>query len=55
MNFNKESAYRNGFRELFGELFSDNDLISIPNSHESIEATLEFCEEATQYYESMWA
>lgn len=55
MNFNKESAYGNALRELFGDLFSDNDLISIPDPEEGIEAALEFCEEATQYNESMWA
>lgn len=55
MNFNRESAYRTALRELFGELFSDNDLISIPEPDDGIEAALEFCEEVTQYNEGRWA
>lgn len=55
MNFNREYAYRNALRELFGELFSDNDLISIPEPDDGIEAAFEFSEEVTQYNESMWA
>lgn len=55
MDFNKESAYRSALRELFGELFSDNDLISIPEPDDGIEAAFEFSEEVTRYNESMWA
>ena len=55
MNVNKEYAYSNALRELFGELFSDNDLISIPEPDDGIEAAFEFSEEVTRYNESMWA
>lgn len=55
MRINKESAYSDALRELFGELFSDNDLISVPEPDDGVEAASEFCEEVTQYNESMWA
>lgn len=55
MNKNRQSAYRNALSELFGELFSGNDLISIPEPDEGIDAALEFTEEVTRYDESMWA
>lgn len=55
MNFKREYEYKNALRELFSELFSDEALICIPESDESIETALEFSEEVTQYEESMWA
>ncbi len=55
MNYNREYEYRKALRELFGKLFTKNDLIDIPEPEDGVEAALEYCEEVTKYNESMWA
>ncbi|MCM1071427.1 MAG: hypothetical protein NC301_08615 [Bacteroides sp.] len=55
MNYNREYEYGKALRELFGKLFTDNDLIDIPEPVDGVEAALEYCEAVTRYNEGMWA